>query len=268
MLDGLAAVTFEHEQRPSRHSRSGGCCCWRSCASSRRGCCVTVLAIALGVALGAAVYLVNTSALNEFGLATKRLVGEADIVIRGPREGFDEQLVRRVWRAILRSARRVPCSNWTWRSPGAATRSRCSDSTRFAPPRCSPRSSAISATACFELFKPDSIYLSSAAAQDLKLQARRLAASHRRQLDQDAARARRVVANDLSAGAGHHGHCLRAMDFQCHRPPESHRSAARAGHGRRGACAAILAGRCRSVFSPSLRRSNATAPSPSPEPTG
>jgi putative ABC transport system permease protein len=53
---------------------------------------VTVLAIALGVALGAAVYLVNSAALNEFGLATKRLVGEADIVVRGPREGFPEQL--------------------------------------------------------------------------------------------------------------------------------------------------------------------------------
>jgi putative ABC transport system permease protein len=53
---------------------------------------VTVLALALGVALGSAVYLVNASALNEFGLATKRLVGEADIVIRGPREGFPERL--------------------------------------------------------------------------------------------------------------------------------------------------------------------------------
>ena len=52
---------------------------------------VTVLAIALGVALGAAVYLVNNAALNEFGLATKRLVGEADVVVRGPREGFQER---------------------------------------------------------------------------------------------------------------------------------------------------------------------------------
>ncbi len=53
---------------------------------------VTVLAIALGVALGAAVYLVNNAALNEFGLATKRLVGEADVVVRGPHEGFPEPL--------------------------------------------------------------------------------------------------------------------------------------------------------------------------------
>jgi putative ABC transport system permease protein len=53
---------------------------------------VTVLAIALGVALGTAVYLVNSTALNEFGLATKRLVGESDVIVRGPREGFSEQL--------------------------------------------------------------------------------------------------------------------------------------------------------------------------------
>jgi putative ABC transport system permease protein len=53
---------------------------------------VTVLAIALGVALGVAVFLVNTTALNEFGLATKRLVGESDLIVRGPREGFDEAL--------------------------------------------------------------------------------------------------------------------------------------------------------------------------------
>ncbi len=53
---------------------------------------VTVLAVALGVALGAAVYLVNTSALTDFTLAAKRLVGEADVVVRGPREGFPDAL--------------------------------------------------------------------------------------------------------------------------------------------------------------------------------
>jgi putative ABC transport system permease protein len=59
---------------------------------------ITVIAIALGVALGAAVYMVNSAALNEFGLATKRLVGESDVVIRGPREGFSEQLFVQVAR--------------------------------------------------------------------------------------------------------------------------------------------------------------------------
>src|ERR1700720_943706 len=59
---------------------------------------VTVLAIALGVALGASVYLVNGAALNEFGLATKRLTGEADIIVRGPPEGFSETLFTRLAR--------------------------------------------------------------------------------------------------------------------------------------------------------------------------
>ena len=52
----------------------------------------TVLAIAIGVALGAAVYLINTAALTEFDQATRRLIGEADIVVRGPASGFDESV--------------------------------------------------------------------------------------------------------------------------------------------------------------------------------
>jgi putative ABC transport system permease protein len=59
---------------------------------------VTVLAIALGVALGAAVYLVNTAALNDFALAARRLVGEADVVVRGPREGFSDALFAKLAR--------------------------------------------------------------------------------------------------------------------------------------------------------------------------
>jgi putative ABC transport system permease protein len=52
----------------------------------------TVLAIALGVALGAAVYLINSAALSEFDRATRRLVGDADLIVRGPPAGFDQQL--------------------------------------------------------------------------------------------------------------------------------------------------------------------------------
>ena len=53
---------------------------------------VTVLALSLGVALAAGVFLVNASALEEFARATRELVGQADLVIRGPRSGFDESL--------------------------------------------------------------------------------------------------------------------------------------------------------------------------------
>ncbi len=54
---------------------------------------VTLLAIAVGVALASAVWFVNSGALAEFGQATRRLVGEADVIVRGPsRTGFPEQL--------------------------------------------------------------------------------------------------------------------------------------------------------------------------------
>ena len=59
---------------------------------------LAVAAIALGVALGVAVHLVNTSAVNEFGIAARHLAGQADLVVRGPRAGFDESLYPRLAR--------------------------------------------------------------------------------------------------------------------------------------------------------------------------
>lgn len=53
---------------------------------------LAILGIALGVALGLAVHLVNRSAANEFTLAAHALAGEAHLVVRGPRAGFDEEL--------------------------------------------------------------------------------------------------------------------------------------------------------------------------------
>jgi putative ABC transport system permease protein len=56
-------------------------------------------AIALGVALGSAVYLINAAALSEFEQATRQLIGAPDIVIRGPSAGFDESLFAQLARA-------------------------------------------------------------------------------------------------------------------------------------------------------------------------
>src|SRR5262245_45712894 len=53
---------------------------------------LAVVAVALGVALGVAVHLINASALSEFEVASRHLAGEADLVVRGPRAGFDESL--------------------------------------------------------------------------------------------------------------------------------------------------------------------------------
>lgn len=59
---------------------------------------IGILAIAIGVAMGYAVYLINHAALAEFSQAVRTLTGEADLQIRGARSGFDEQLYPRLAR--------------------------------------------------------------------------------------------------------------------------------------------------------------------------
>jgi putative ABC transport system permease protein len=59
---------------------------------------LAVLAIALGVALGLAIYLINRSAADEISLAARSLYGLADLAIEGGAEGFDENLYPRVAR--------------------------------------------------------------------------------------------------------------------------------------------------------------------------
>ncbi len=57
---------------------------------------VAVFAIAVGVSLGYAVHLINTSALAEFSSAVRSVTGQADASIVGPREGFDEAVLEAV----------------------------------------------------------------------------------------------------------------------------------------------------------------------------
>jgi putative ABC transport system permease protein len=57
---------------------------------------VAVLAIALGVALGYAIQLINRSAIGEFTHALQTFAGQADLTVRGPRAGFDEALYPRI----------------------------------------------------------------------------------------------------------------------------------------------------------------------------
>lgn len=53
---------------------------------------LSILAIALGVALGLAVQTINTSAVEELAAAARVLAGSADLAVTGAREGFDESL--------------------------------------------------------------------------------------------------------------------------------------------------------------------------------
>jgi putative ABC transport system permease protein len=128
---------------------------------------VTVLALALGVALGASVYLVNTSALNEFGLATKRMVGEADIVIRGPREGFTEQVFVDLAHNPSISAL-SPVLELEAALAGRNDTLKVLGLDPFQAASLQPSLIGDIGDGVFQLFAPDGIYLSSAAAQALK----------------------------------------------------------------------------------------------------
>lgn len=57
---------------------------------------VALAAIAIGVALGLAVQLINASAATEFSQAVRATTGQADFEIRGPRGGFDDRVLERV----------------------------------------------------------------------------------------------------------------------------------------------------------------------------
>ena len=59
---------------------------------------LAVLAIALGVALGLAIYLINRSAADEISLAARSLYGLADLAVEAGAEGFDESFYPRVAR--------------------------------------------------------------------------------------------------------------------------------------------------------------------------
>ena len=53
---------------------------------------VAVLAVALGIALGFAVHLINAAALNEFSAAAKSISGQSDLQVHGVEPYFDESL--------------------------------------------------------------------------------------------------------------------------------------------------------------------------------
>lgn len=69
-----------------------------SLAQNRARTVVAAVAIALGVALGFAVQLVNESAVDELTQSVRTLSGDADLTVRGPRSGFDEALYARLAR--------------------------------------------------------------------------------------------------------------------------------------------------------------------------
>ena len=128
----------------------------------------TVTAIALGVALGSAVYLVNSAAVDEFDQATRRLVGAADIVIRGPPEGFDEALFVSLARQPAVSAA-SPVLELELTLPGAHPPLKLLALDPFRAAALQPVLMGEIGPDITRLFARDTIVLSRAAAQELAL---------------------------------------------------------------------------------------------------
>ncbi|MGZ8290031.1 MAG: FtsX-like permease family protein [Telluria sp.] len=57
---------------------------------------VAIIAIAVGVAMGFAVHLINAAAFNEFSAAVKSLSGQADVQVTGRETWFDESIYARL----------------------------------------------------------------------------------------------------------------------------------------------------------------------------
>ncbi|HEY7673841.1 MAG TPA: FtsX-like permease family protein [Burkholderiales bacterium] len=124
---------------------------------------LSVLAIALGVALGCAVQLVNRAALNEFSAALQLLSGEADLVVRGPASGFDESLYPRIAR-FAEVALASPVLEVDARLPGRRDPLKVLGVDIFRAARIHPFLSGVAVADRMDFLRPDRLFLSAAAA--------------------------------------------------------------------------------------------------------
>ncbi len=131
---------------------------------------VSVLAIALGVALGYAVQLINAVALNEFSQAVRSLAGEADLEIRGPRSGFDEMLYPRI-ASLAQVALASPMLEVDAKLPGRQEPLHLLGVDAFRAAQVQPGLIGNARADMLDLLRPDALFLSPAAADWLGLKA-------------------------------------------------------------------------------------------------
>ena len=129
---------------------------------------LALLGVVLGVALGVAVHLINASALNEFKLAVHSLSGDADMVIRGPRAGFDEALYARLARLPQVQAA-SPAVESEAQLTGRRETLRIIGLDPFRAAQVQPELIAAMRDQLRELFDPEALLLSHSAAQWLGL---------------------------------------------------------------------------------------------------
>src|SRR6266481_1163931 len=129
---------------------------------------LSVLAIALGVALGYAVQLINQAAINEFAAAVQTLSGEADLAVRGPRAGFDESLYPRLAK-LPEVAVASPVLEVEARLPGRREPLKILGLDLFRAARIQPFLSTGEGGDRMVFLRPDRIFLSAAASEALGL---------------------------------------------------------------------------------------------------
>ena len=143
-------------------------------AHQRGRALLSAAGIALGVALGFAVHLVNGAALNEFSLAVRTMAGEADLEVRGGRRGFAEDLypilAREPGIAVASPMLDLEAALAdSGGKPHGTLRILGIDPLRAA--QVQPALFADDPRRMFDLMKPDSVLLSPAAAAALNLKA-------------------------------------------------------------------------------------------------
>jgi putative ABC transport system permease protein len=129
---------------------------------------LSVLAIALGVALGYAVQLINQAALNEFASAVQTLSGESDLTVQGPRAGFDESLYPRI-ATMSEVAVASPVLELDARIPGRREPLELLGLDVFRAARIQPFIATAEGGERLDFLRPDRIFLSAAAAEWLNL---------------------------------------------------------------------------------------------------
>jgi putative ABC transport system permease protein len=133
---------------------------------------LSVAAIALGVALGYSVQLVNRAAIAEFTQAVHTLAGDADLQIRGqaagPAGGFDEALYERAAR-MPEVAVASPLVELDAKIPGRREPLHVLGLDVFRAARIQPLAFAGEAGDRLDYLRPDRVFLSAAAADALGL---------------------------------------------------------------------------------------------------
>ena len=129
---------------------------------------LSLLAIALGVALGYAVQLVNQAAINEFAAAVQTLFGEADLAVRGPRAGFDESLYPRL-ASLPEVAVASPVLELDARLPGRRDALKILGLDIFRAAQVQPFLAGGEVADRLDFLRPDRIFVSGAAAEWLGL---------------------------------------------------------------------------------------------------